>query len=87
MAELAYQQLKKEGEDVARKHASLFSFEFLYIIEEVLLIWPTYAANKSFPYPSVAALRLLPRVAARGSQINKRLHEKICPFLNWRYVI
>jgi hypothetical protein len=44
MAELAYQQLKKDGEIVAQNHAYLFSYEFMYILEEPPLIWPTRAS-------------------------------------------
>jgi hypothetical protein len=44
MAELAYLQLKREGEDVTRKHALLFSYDYLYIFEELLLIWSKRAS-------------------------------------------
>ena len=58
-AKCAYEPLKSIDDELAQRHARLFSCEFINLLEELLLLWQKCAANKRYPYPSIKMVRRL----------------------------
>jgi hypothetical protein len=46
MAAMARAPLVQFGEEMADRHARVFSNEFIHILEELLLVWPESAADR-----------------------------------------